>query len=727
MKRNVYSCLFLVIICTGALARQQPVTVDDIFNKPIFQTASISGIRFMNDGLHYTEIDSRKNILKKDVRSGEIVDTLLRADRFSLPGGKKIAVSTYRISGNENIVLAFTEVKYIYRFSYTCIPYTYDLRRKKLLRLSEDPVMNLSISPDGSKVAYVRGEDLYYRELDSDREVRITTDGQPYLISNGKSDWVYEETFSLVQPFQWDAGSTKIAYYRFDLRSVPMVTYPLYETTGDRKENFFYRYYRPGDSIANVSIRVYDLDTRKTVTVNTGNTINYYLPRIAWTANRNTLCIYRMPRRQDTLQLLFCDAGTGAARTVYEETSEQYVDKGLFNNNYFLRNGTQMLLMSEKSGWRHLYLYDIELKKIRPVTSGNFDVDDIVKIDEERQTLYFTAAYHSPMDRQLFAIRFDGSGQVQLTEGAGWHSPVMNRTSTYFIDTYSDINTPPVYTVYDAKGKLVRELKNNDRLKGAMKPYDLPAARFIQVLNRKGTPLNAWLIQPSGFDSTKQYPVLFMNYGGPGSQKVINQWGAASFWQRMLASRGYVIVCVDNTGTGFRGAAFKKETYGNLGMKEIQDQMDAARWLRSQYPWVNADRIGYWGWSFGGFMSSLAITLGADYFKTAIAVAPVTDWRFYQAGYAERYMGLLADNREGYDRISPIHYADKLKGKFLLIHGTGDDNVHFRNSVAFSKALMEAGKQFEQQYYPDKDHALKGGNTSFLLYTRMTDFILKNL
>jgi dipeptidyl-peptidase-4 len=725
MKRLIYSsCLLFSFFISQAQSQLKPVTLNDIYNKPIFQTASISGIQFMRNGHQYTETDSRKNILIRDTKTGSLIDTILKADRLIAPGEKKLEVNSYRIS--ENMVFIFTQVDRIFRSSYTCIPWLYDLRKQKLQQLSATPVMNITLSPDGSKAAYVRGENIFYRDLENGEEVQVTTDGQQRMISNGKSDWVYEETFSLTQALIWDAASTNIAYYRFDMRSTPMMTYPLYESSGERREHFFYRYYRAGDSIASVSIKVYNLQSRQSVTMNTGNPVDQYIPKISW-AGSGKLAVYKMPRKQDSLDILLCDAATGIAQSIYRETSPQYVDKNLFSNHYFIQNGAQLVLMHEQSGWRHLYLYDVAQQKARAITSGEFDVDKIVKIDQSNQLVYFTAAYHSATDRQLFSSRFDGGGLRQITNTKGWHNPVMDATSSYFIDAWSTVNTPPVYTIHHADGKFIRELKNNNRLVEAMKNYDLPHAQFLQVMNRKGIPLNAMMIKPTRFDSTKQYPVLFMNYGGPGSQKVTDQWGSASFWQRMLASEGYVVVCIDNTGTGFRGAAFKKETYGNLGMKELQDQMDAARWLTSKYTWVMPSRIGYWGWSFGGFMSSLAITLGADYFSTAIAVAPVTDWRLYQAGYAERYMGLVKENTEGYERVSPINHAAKLKGKFLLIHGTGDDNVQFRNSVLLSKALMEAGKSFEQQYYPDKDHAINGGNTSFYLYSRMTDFIRKNL
>ncbi|HEX5552676.1 MAG TPA: S9 family peptidase [Chitinophagaceae bacterium] len=729
MKKMLYLLLFFTCLSAVPLfAQNKQITIADIYKNHTFQAENIAGFNSMKDGRYYTEIDDEGNLVKKSFVTGNTTDTLVRADEIKTPDGKTLQPDNYQFCKDESKILINTRIHHIYRRSYSAISYVYDLKTKKLYQVSPDPVLHADFSPDGSKVAYVRNNDLYYRDLTTGKETRVTHDGRRNHIINGNCDWVYEEEFEFTRAFQWSPQGDKIAYYRFDESRVPLYTIPFYTDTSNYPTLYTYKYPKAGEPNSIVTIHVFDLNTGKKQNMDVGKNTDQYIPRIKWTTDNNTLCIFRMNRLQNKLELLLDNAATGQSRVLYTDTDKWYIDETLLDDLFFLKDGKHFIIVNEGDGWQHAYLYDMQGHQIHKLTAGHWDVDKIAGIDQVHSRLYFTAAYHSPMDRQLFSVNFNGKKLKQLTSKRGWHTVQFNADQTYYLDNYSNINTPPVFTICDHTGKVIRQLQDNLALRYRLSEYDLSKARFLKIPNAEGVKLNAYMLMPSDFDSTKKYPVLFMNYGGPGSQSVKDSWGTAFIWQQMLAEKGYIIVCVDNTGTGFRGEVFKKKyTYLQLGWKEIHDQMDAARWLYHHYSYVDSARIGHWGWSFGGFMSCLAITVGTDVFHTAIAVAPVTDWRYYDNIYTERYMRTPQENPKGYDKTSPINYAKKLKGKFLIIHGTGDDNVHFQNSTMFSEALRQADKQFAQAYYPNNNHGIYGGNTRMQLFTRMTNFILKNL
>ncbi|HYK55336.1 MAG TPA: prolyl oligopeptidase family serine peptidase, partial [Flavisolibacter sp.] len=458
-----------------------------------------------------------------------------------------------------------------------------------------------------------------------------------------------------------------------------------------------------------------------------------YIPRNKWTQQDDKLVVYWMNRHQDDLKLLLTNAATGELQTMYEEKNKYYID--IDDNWWFLKDGKNFIFTSEMNGYTQIYSYSIDGKRKVQISKMKYDVADVNGVDEANKMVYYTLAYPTPMDRNLFASDFDGKKTWMLTKGTGWHRIEMSKDYTQFYDYYSNISTPQTVTLYnitkDKKGvtavqnKVVNE---NAKLKAVLDQYDLGTAGFIRVPNSKGDTLNGWMLKPSNFDAGKKYPVLFCNYGGPGSQQVTNRFGAVSMWHQMLAENGFIVVSIDNTGTGLRGEEFKKKTYLQLGKYEIEDQIDAAKYLGS-LPYIDKNRIGHWGWSYGGFMSSLAITKGADVFKAAVAVAPVTSWRFYDNIYTERYMRTPQENPKGYDDNSPINFTDKIKGKYLLIHGTADDNVHFQNSVEMVKALVKSNIDFESAYYPNKNHGISGSadNTSYHLWSKMTKWIYENL
>jgi len=471
-------------------------------------------------------------------------------------------------------------------------------------------------------------------------------------------------------------------------------------------------------------IKIYDLQKKTTINANIGKETDQYIPRIKWTEDSTRLCVYRMNRLQNKLELLLVNAVDGGSNSIYTEKNKWYIN--INDEITFLPGGHSLILSSERDGYSHLYHWDWLKEKLTDLTPGNYDVDGLTGIDVPRKLVYYTSTETSPLERRLYAVSWTGANKNCLTPEKGTHAITPCEGYNFFLDKLSQLNKVPVYYLRNAKGNIIRTLEDNGDLETKMKEYALGNIRFMKIKGAEAN-LNAWIITPPDFDSTKKYPVLMYQYSGPGSQEVADRFPIGNFfWHQMLAEKGYIIVCADGTGTGCRGEAFRKKTYLQLGKYESDDQIAVAKNL-AKLPYVDKDRIGIWGWSYGGFMSSTCILKGNDVFKTALAVAPVTNWRYYDNIYTERYMRTPQENQEGYDNNAPDKMAANLKGKFLFIHGTADDNVHFQNSVMLDAALINANKQFECEFYPDKNHGIYGGNTRYQLYTRMTDFILKNL
>ena len=715
-----------LLIATVAQAQKKQISLDDLYKKNIFKSDYVSGFSSMKDGRFYTELE-KGSIVQKSFATGQTIATLIHEQSAVDPLGgfnaKPLPLYDIQFSNDEQKVLIFVNRVSIYRRSSKAATYVFDLKTKKTVAIDSGAlIMHASFSPDGSKVAFVKDNNLFYQNLDNEHITQVTTDGKWNNIINGNCDWVYEEEFEFTKAFEWSPSSKYLAYYRFDESKVPMYNMTMYE--GLYPKNYQYKYPKVGEPNAAIEIHTVEIATNKNITVPVGQETDIYIPRIKWTTSDDQLAVCWMNRLQNNLKILLAHSTNGHTTLLYEEAHPYYIDVN--SDLTFLQDGKHFLCTSEKDGYKHIYLYDMDGKMKAQLSKGKFDVESVIGIDEKTKQVYYTAATASPMDRQLYVTDFTGNSTRQISKGQGWHSIEMNAACTYYMDAYSTINDPAIFSIYNTKGEAVRKLKDNAVLRSTMNEYDLGKISFIKVPNEKGDTLNGWMLQPSSFNPAKKYPVLFCNYGGPGSQQVINRFGAVNFWQQMLAEKGYIIVSIDNTGTGFRGQDFKKKTYKQLGTLEIEDQIAAAKYFGS-LPYIDKSRIGHWGWSFGGFMSSLAITKGADVFSTAIAVAPVINWKYYDNIYTERYMGLLKNNAEGYEKTSPINYIYKMKGNFLIIHGTGDDNVHFQNSVEMVKAMIDKNIFFESAYYPNKNHGIYGGNTRYHLYQKMTDFILKNL
>ena len=701
MRTLLIAILLLPIF---SVAQKKQISLEDIFKNQTFREENVGGFSAVKPDSLFNETDI------KDEK------------------GKLINTNNYKVSSDKKNILFFNETENIYRHSSKSFVYLYNTATRKAIGLNEGKILHASFSPDGSKAAYVFENNLYLYDIAADAVTAITSDGKWNSIINGNCDWVYEEEFGFSQAYQWSPKGNYIAYYRFDESKVKEYNITMFNDQYNKQ--YSYKYPKAGEENSTIEIHIYSVANGSDVQAEFEQG-DIYIPRIKWTQNDNNLVVFHLNRHQDYLQLLLTDAATGKSALMYDETNKYYVD---INDNWrFLKDGSAFLFTSEMNGYDQLYLYSMDGKKKIQLHKTNYDIAEINGIDENKKLVYYTLAYPTALDRNLFVTSFDGLKTTQLTTGNGWHKIEMNDSLTQFYDYYSNINTPKTTTLYNivVTKKSIAAVQNkvvgeNAALKNLLGNYDLGTVTLIKVPNSKGDTLNGWMLKPSNYDEHQKYPVLFCNYGGPGSQQVTNRYGAVSYWHRLLAENGFIVVSVDNTGTGFRGEAFKKKTYLQLGKLEIEDQIDAAKYL-STLSYIDKNRIGHWGWSYGGFMSSLAITKGADVFKAAVAVAPVTSWRFYDNIYTERYMRTPAENPKGYDDNSPLNFVEKIKGKFLIIHGTGDDNVHFQNSVEMVEAMIQKNIVFESGYYPNRNHGISGGNTTFHLWSKMTNWLIDNL
>ena len=716
--------LLLLLLSTVVHSQTKTITLNDIYSSNTFRSNSVYGIRSMNDGEHYTTLENGMHVVRYAYQTGKVVDTL-----FSLPWNKKYKISRiadYELSSDERKVLVSTNIQPVYRHSFLADFYVWNINLRTITSMSDNGSQQLAtFSPDGTKLAFVRDNNLYVKLLDGD-EFAVTSDGKHNEIINGAPDWVYEEEFAFSKAFAWSPDSRRIAWMRFDEREVPVFRMDEY---GDLlyPDWYSFKYPKAGEKNSVVSVHVYDLTNKNVKTVDIGNDKDQYIPRIKWTADAGTLCAVRLNRLQNHADLLLADAATGKTQILYSETNKYFISEPDDNMVNFTPDGKYFYMFSERSGFNHLYLHDMKTgEEIRPITTGNFDISSLLGYHPETKRFYYIAADESPLRRNIFSIGIDGKKPVKINSQPGMNSAVFSNNYKYFINYRSDANTPLKVELYNSKGQLVRMLEDNAGLVEKCNEFGFVRKELINIETKSGIKLNAYMLKPANMVSGKRYPLFMFVYGGPGSQQVLDGWDNSMAWKQMLVQKDYIVACVDNRGTGLRGEEFRKCTYMQLGKFETQDQIEAAEYFGG-LPYIDASRIGIFGWSYGGLMSSLCLTVGADVFRLGIAVAPVTNWRFYDTVYTERYMRTPQENPDGYDDNSPINHAAKLKGKFLLIHGSGDDNVHFQNTMVFTEKLVQAGRQFEMQVYPDKNHGISGGNTIMHLYTRMTDFILNNL
>jgi dipeptidyl-peptidase 4 len=707
MKKLLFIFLLLPLVTT---AQKKQITLEDVYKKGTFRG-------------EFIKADFGEPATDPEVKAADLKDET----------GKSIGEPEDIIFSTKypNTVLIRKNIESIYRHSEKAIVYLYNAASKKLIKLDTAKIMHPELSPDGSKVAYVKKNNLYIYDIASAKTKAVTTDGKWNFIINGNCDWVYEEEFSFTQAYQWSAKGNYIAYYRFDETNVKEYSFTVFDNTYNKE--YRYKYPKAGEENSKVEIHIYDVANNKDVKADYEQG-DIYIPRIKWTQEDNKLVVFWMNRHQDNLKLLQTNAQTGVSNLLYEEKNKYFID---INDDWkFLNDGKTYFFTSEMNGFNHIYMYSLDGKTKTQISKGNYEVTEINGVDEINKQVYYTMTYPRPMDRNVFVTDFTGKKTKQLTTGEAWNAAEFNKSFTKMAVRTSTINTPISAVLYNLainKKKEVtptveKQLGDNAKLKSKIAEYEVGKSEFIKIPNSKGDTLNGWMLKPANFDPAKKYPVLFCNYGGPGSQQVANRFGATNFWHQLLAQRGFVVVSVDNTGTGYRGEEFKKKTYLQLGKYEIEDQIDAAKYIGGM-SFVDKNNIGHWGWSYGGFMSSLAITKGADVFTAAVAVAPVTSWRYYDNIYTERYMRTPQENAAGYDDNSPINHTNKIKGKYLIIHGAADDNVHFQNETQMITALVKSNIDFDMGYYPNKNHGIsgQGDNTTFHLWSKMTNWIFKNL
>ncbi len=721
--------LIVAVCLLGNLTAQDEITLEGIWKNYEFYPKSVPGFKFMKDGLHFTRKENDKTeskIVQYHLGTGDQTDVILKgSDLNKLNNYFDAKFDGYSFSKDENLILLKSRTEQIYRRSSRADFFVYDRKGKTLTQVSGHGKQRYaSFSQKGDKVAFVRGNNLYYKNLKSDDEVVVTSDGRPNEIINGATDWVYEEEFALAKGFQWSPDGKRIAFMRFDETEVKEFTMTIH--SGDLYPKYStFKYPKVGERNAVVSIHIFDLVTGKTIKVETGKETDIYFPRIKWTKDANKLCVFRMNRHQNELDLLLADATTGKTSVLLNEKNKYYID--IDDDLTFLEDGKHFVWTSEKSGNNHIYIHNMKGKQVRQITKGDWDVLKFYGLDEKDGKLFYQSAEVSPLEKHIYSIDIKGKDKQQLTKTAGTNRARFSTTFYYFINTHSATGVPPSYTVNDAKGTLIRSLEDNTKFRGKLQQYGIEGAEFFKFRTSEKVELNGWMIKPPNFDKNKKYPVFMYVYGGPGSQTVTNSWGSTNFiWFNMLAQKGYIVVSVDNRGTGSRGEEFKKMTYLQLGKYETMDQIEAAKYLGG-LSYVDKDRIGIFGWSYGGYMSSLCLFKGADVFKMAIAVAPVTSWKWYDTIYTERYMRTEEENPDGYKDNSPVNFAHLMKGKYLLVHGTADDNVHVQNAMEMVNALVRENKQFDSYFYPGRNHGIYGGNTRLHLYKKMTNFIFDNL
>ncbi len=720
MKR--YFLLFLFLAATPlAFTQQKDLTLEEIWGGR-FSTKGLEALRSMNDGLHYTLLEADND--RQAVRIGkyayetlELRDILLE----STPDNDIPRFSSYEFSEDEGKVLLATEVERIYRYSRKGVYYVYDIGDKEVIKVSDEKIMSPQLSPDGSKVAYVYENDLYSFDLASGKTTRITNDGKTNAIINGVTDWVYEEEFGFVRAFDWNSDGTRLAFLRFDERTVPEFSMDVY---GEElyPTQYRFKYPKAGEENSKVSLYLYDLKDASLKEVPLADA--YYIPRLLWKNNPDELSVQTLNRAQNQLRMYTVEAPDGVVSLLLEERDAAYID--ITDNLTFLEDDS-FIWTSEEDGYNHIYHYNPKSSIRRQVTTGPWEVTNYYGYDPKSKSIFYQSTENGSINRDVYRIGINGKNKKRLTRQEGTNSADFSANFTYFINTYSSASKPYVYTLNRASdGVKVKDIADNTALEELLSAYRTSPKDF-STIEINGYDLNMWMIKPADFDPAKTYPLFLFQYSGPGSQQVANRWwGANDYWHQMLAQQGIVVACVDGRGTGYKGRDFKKMTYRELGKYEVEDQIAVAKKL-SETPWIDAERTGIWGWSYGGFMSSNCILQGNDTFELAIAVAPVTSWRFYDTIYTERYMSTPQDNPNGYDDNSPLTYPAMLKGDYLLIHGSGDDNVHVQNSMRMIEELVQANKQFDWAIYPDRNHGIYGGNTRLQLYTKMTNFIKQNL
>lgn len=733
MKRLIALCCLIALV--AGIQAQTKVTLRDAATGT-YRAQSIYGIKPMLDGLHYTQISAdRKRIVKYSFKTGKEVEAIFDVEKAR--NSELKAFDDYIMSPDEKLILIQTKTTPIYRRSFTAEYYIYNVRNNTLEPLSKNGPQQVPLfSPDGFQIAFVRNNNIFLvKLLFGNSESQVTKDGEYNKVLNGIPDWVYEEEFGYNRAFDFSADSKMIAYVRFDESQVPLYSFPLYKGMAPEKTAYAtypgaysYKYPKAGETNSTVTVHTYDIKSHVTRKMNLPLDKDGYVPRIKFTSDPEKLAIVTLNRHQNRFSLYMANPRSALCKVAIRDESEQYIKEDEYANLRFYPE--HIVLMSEKDGYNHLYLYTIGGNLVKQITKGKYEVKSFLGWNRQTNTFYYTSNEESPLRTAVYKIDAKGK-KTKLSTRTGTNQAIFSKNFEYYINTFSNYQTPTLITINDNRGKELATLLNNQKLKTTLAGLNMPQKEFFTFRTTEGVELNGWMMKPANFDPAKKYPVILHQYSGPGSQQVLDRWGIGSFgdggmFEAYMADHGYITVCVDGRGTGGRGAAFEKCTYQFIGVKESHDQVETAKYLGS-LPYVDGQRIGIWGWSFGGYNTLMSMSDGSNAFKAGVAIAAPTDWRFYDTVYTERFMRTPKENGDGYNAGSAILRAPKMHGSLLLIHGSADDNVHFQNAAEYSEALVQAGIQFDEMIYTNRNHSIYGGNTRVHLLTKVANFFLKNL
>ncbi len=744
MKKIAFILFSILVVMVSNAQKGHEITLEDIFKDGTYRSESVKGLRSMNDGVHYTTMENRTKIVKNSYATGEEVAVIF--DITQIENAPINSFSDYEFSEDETKILLTTERKKIYRRSFTARYYVWNILTEEFFPLSENgPQQAATFSPDGDRIAFARDNNLFIKNLKFGSESQITFDGKKNEIINGIPDWVYEEEFGFNKAFWWSPDSEFLAYIRFDETEVREFSMTMYAGENPRfEENTPYpgeerfKYPKAGEKNSTVSVKSYELYSRKTINVDLGDLPDFYIPRLNWTPDGEELVVMRMNRWQNQLDVLYANPYTGDSRIIFTEKNDKYISEEFLDAFTYLDDG-RFVVTSERDGWSHLYLYDQAGFEQGRLTEGEFDVTAFYGYDDEEELFYYQAAAESPLRREVYYTSKNGEKKGKLSTLEGTNRADFSANFGYYVNYYSSSNQPFLISVYENKSQKririfdkdekhnqkLRVLQDNTFLQEKVTNHGIPLKEFFTFTTSAGVELYGYMIKPADFDESKQYPVVISQYSGPNSQKVTDSWDGIG-WNHFLAQKGFLVVSVDPRGTAARGEDFRKVTYLRLGKYESEDMVETAKYL-GNLPYVDAGNIGIFGWSYGGFMTLLSMEKGGELFKAGIAVAPVTNWRFYDTIYTERYMTTPQANPDGYDDNSPLTHAGDIKGRLLIVHGSADDNVHAQNTYEFTEKLVQEGIQFDMAIYTNRAHGIRGGNTTMHLYTKMTTFFMDHL
>ena len=726
MKKSLLFILYHLLFIIS-LSAQGTLTLEDL-TRGVYGARSISGVKPLNDGERYAQVSADgRQIIGRSFRTGEQTDVLF--DVNNTKGDVRLdGFSGYIMSPDEQNILIQTRRQGIYRHSFTAVWYIYNVRNRTLVPLSDGgPQEQPAFSQDGTMIAFVRDNNLFLvKLLFNNSESQVTKDGEFNKIINGKPDWVNEEEFSFARAFTFNADGTMLVWIRYDETAVPEFSFPLYRGTHPSRDEFAahpgaysYKYPMAGETNATVSVHSFDIKSHRIQKIKLPLDEDGYVPRIFATSDPERILVLTQNRHQDRLDIYAANPRSTECKLLVRDQVDKYITEDPYKALQVMDEG--FVLMSERSGYNHLYLYDMNGSLKRTLTSGNYVVKAFYGYNPATGDCYFAGNQEGVQYQAVY--RADAKGNVvKLSQQQGTNSATFSKNFKYFMNVYSNITTPPVTTLNDAKGKVMKTLEDNASLNTKLSTLNLSKPEFFKFTTSEGVELNGYMVKPANFNASQRYPVVMYQYSGPGSQQVLDSWNAGNMggclYEHYLAQQGFISVCVDGRGTGGRGAVFEKQTYMNLGLLEAKDQVETALYLGS-LPYVDKDRIAIWGWSYGGFMTLMAMTEGRGVFAAGVAVAPVTNYRFYDSIYTERYMRTPKENGTGYD-CNPMTRAGQLHGDLLICHGSADDNVHFRNTAEFTEALVQADKPFHQLVYTNRNHSIYGGNTRHHLFKSIT-------